>query len=511
MIPLTLTELADAAGGELRDAPDPAVRVTGEVEFDSRRIGPGGLFVALRGDRVDGHAHAGDAVAAGAVGVLATRPVGAPAVLVPDVTAALGRLAAAVLRRLPSVTVVGITGSSGKTSTKDLTAQLLARLAPTVAPPGSFNNELGHPYTVLRSTVDTRYLVLEYSARGRGHIAALCRIAPPRVAAVLNVGSAHLGEFGSRSAIAVSKQELVEALPAAAGGGVAVLNADDPLVLAMAERTAARVVTVGESPAAEVRAVGVRLDDRGRPGYRLVAPTGEAAVRLRLYGRHHVPNSLAAAAVAVELGMPLPAVAAALGEARQLSRWRMEVTERPDGVLVVNDAYNANPESMRAALTALATMSRGRRSWAVLGQMGELGADAAAEHEALGRVAATLGVDRVVVVGPDATGIAAGLRGEGSWRGESVHVPDGRAAVELLRRELRPGDVILVKASRAAGLERVALALAGDPPAVAGDPGVPMIPPPMISDFGRRSGGESPRSSRGHDPSDGGAADGGAR
>jgi UDP-N-acetylmuramoyl-tripeptide--D-alanyl-D-alanine ligase len=352
--------------------------------------------------------------------------------------------------------------------------------------------------------VDTRYLVLEYSARGRGHIAALCRIAAPRIATVLNVGSAHLGEFGSRPAIAVSKQELVEALPAAADGGVAVLNADDPLVLAMAARTTARVVTVGESAAASVRAVGVRLDDRGRPAYRLVTPAGEAAVRLCLYGAQHVPNSLAAAAVALESGLPVPAVAAALGEARQLSRWRMEVTERPDGVLVVNDAYNANPESMRAALTALATMSRGRRSWAVLGHMAELGVAAEAEHEALGRVAATLGVDRVVVVGAEATAIAAGASREGSWRGESVHVPDVRAAIELVRRELRPGDVVLVKASRAAGLERVALALAGDPG--------PRPGPPM-PDFGRRPGGESPRPSPGSAGSAGssGGAAGGAR
>jgi len=219
---------------------------------------------------------------------------------------------------------------------------------------------------------------------------------------------------------------------------------------------------VGESAGAEVRAADVRLDERGRPAYRLVTPAGAAEVRLGLYGPHHVPNSLAAAAVATELGMPLPAVAAALVEARPLSRWRMEVTERPDGVMVVNDAYNANPESMRAALTALRTMSRGRRSWAVLGQMAELGADAAAEHEALGRLAARLGVDRVVVVGAEAAGIERGTTRDGSWEGESVHVPNVQAAVRLLRRELRPGDVVLVKASRAAGLERVALALAGE-------------------------------------------------
>jgi UDP-N-acetylmuramoyl-tripeptide--D-alanyl-D-alanine ligase len=311
--------------------------------------------------------------------------------------------------------------------------------------------------------VDTRYLVLEYSARGIGHIAALGRIAPPRIAAVLNVGSAHLGTFGSRDAIATAKGELVEALPPAADGGVAVLNADDELVAGMAARTAARVVTVGESAAADVRAVDVRLDERGRPAYRLVTAAGAVDVHLGLYGAHQVQNSLAAAAVALELGLPLGEVAAGLAEARPLSRWRMEVTERPDGVLVVNDAYNANPESMRAALTALRTMSRARRSWAVLGQMAELGTGAEVEHDALGRFATGLGVDRLVVVGPEAGAVHTAAAADGSWRGESVQVPDVGAAVRLLRRELRPGDVVLVKASRVDGLERVAAALLPEP------------------------------------------------
>ena len=451
MIPLTLAEVADAVGGELHDVPDPKVPVTGDVELDSRRIRPGGLFVALAGERVDGHEHAAGAVGAGAVGVLAARPVGVPAIVVPDVPAALADLARAVLDRLPDITVVGLTGSSGKTSTKDLLAQLLAELGPTVAPPGSFNNELGHPYTVLRSTVDTRYLVLEKSARGIGHVAWLTRIARPRIGVVLNVGTAHLGEFGSRANIALAKGELVEALPA---DGVAVLNADDPLVLAMADRTAARVVTVGLAATADVRAVDVTLDERGTPSYELVTAAGSVPVTLAVHGEHQVGNSLAAAAVALELGMPLPALADALGRARALSRWRMEVTERPDGVLVVNDAYNANPESMAAALRALTTMARGRRSWAVLGEMAELGASAADEHRRVGELTAELGVDRVVVVGPDAQRLYAAAR-EGA-----VHVDDADAAIALLQAQLRPEDVVLVKASRSAGLERVALALA---------------------------------------------------
>jgi len=425
--------------------------VTGTVEYDSRKVGPGGLFVAFIGENADGHEFAGAAIAAGAAAVIGTRAVDGPHILVADPLVAMARLARAVVDLLPELTVIGLTGSSGKTTTKDLIAQVTEKLGPTVAPAGTFNNELGHPYTVLRSTVDTRYLVLEKSARGIGHVAWLTRIARPRIGVVLNVGTAHLGEFGSRENIALAKGELVEALPA---DGVAVLNADDPLVLAMAGRTAARVVTVGLAPTADVRAVGVTLDERGTPSYELVTAAGSVPVTLAVHGEHQVGNSLAAAAVALELGMPLPAVAAALGRARALSRWRMEVTERPDGVLVVNDAYNANPESMAAALRALTTMARGRRSWAVLGEMGELGPAAADEHRRIGELTAELGVDRVVVVGPGAQPMHAAAR-EGA-----VHVDDADAAIALLRAQLRPEDVVLVKASRAAGLERVALALA---------------------------------------------------
>ena len=250
MIPLTLAEIAALTGGSLAPAEAAARTVTGPVIIDSRRVTDGALFAALPGERADGHDYAPAAVAAGAAGVLATRPVpGAPAVVVPDVTVALGALAKGVLGRLPAATVTGITGSSGKTSTKDLAAQVVEHLGPTIAPEDSFNNEIGLPLTVLRAGASTRFLVLEMSARGIGHIAALCDIAPPRIGAVLNVGRAHAGEFGSLDAVAKAKGELPEALPA---DGVAVLNADDPRVVAMAARTAARVVTFsvprGEHP-----------------------------------------------------------------------------------------------------------------------------------------------------------------------------------------------------------------------------------------------------------------------
>jgi UDP-N-acetylmuramoyl-tripeptide--D-alanyl-D-alanine ligase len=446
LIDMTLGEVAAVIGGRLAGA-DSHTPVSAPVEFDSRKARPGGLFLALPGQHVDGHDYVDSALAAGAVAAIVTRPIAAPSILVPDGLVALAALAAAVIRRLPDVRVVGITGSSGKTSTKDLLAQLLERLGPTVAPPESFNNELGHPYTVLLSTVDTEYLVLETSARGIGHIRELTRIAPPHVGVVLNVGSAHLGEFGSREAIAQAKGELVEALPA---DGVAILNGDDALVAAMGERTAARVVTFGYD--GDVRAADVRLDDLGRPSFRLEADGASAAVSLRFSGEHHVENALASAAVALECGMPLADVATALSEARPRSKWRMETTERPDGVIVINDAYNANPESMRAALRGLAAIGRSRtgRTWAVLGEMAELGEATAAEHEALGGTASALGIARVVAVGETARAIEHGS----DW------VPDAEAAISLVRKEVQPGDVILVKASRAAGLERVALELA---------------------------------------------------
>ena len=461
MIGLSVAEIAAITTG----TPHGAAVVTGPVVIDSRRVTPGALFAALPGERADGHDFAAAAAAAGAAAVLASRPVpGVPAVVVPDVTAALAALARAVLGRLPGVIVAGITGSSGKTSTKDLAAQLAERLGPTIAPEGSYNNELGLPLTVLRADASTRYLILEMSARGAGHITALCDIAPPRIGAVLNVGRAHAGEFGSIDAVAKAKGELPEALPA---DGVAILNADDPRVLAMAARTPARVVTFSAERAsdADVRATDIRLDELGRASFRLLMPGGIAPVTLRLHGAHHVPNALAAAAIAAELGMDTPAIADALSNATSRSKWRMELRERPDGVLVVNDAYNANPESMRAAIDALAHIARGgRRGFAVLGHMAELGDIAAESHEEAGRLAAQAGVAGLIAVGEQARPVLDGARAQPGWRGEAIAVPDARAAVAVLRNLLLPGDVVLVKASRAAGLTEVAARLLEEDP-----------------------------------------------
>ncbi|MFE3179873.1 UDP-N-acetylmuramoyl-tripeptide--D-alanyl-D-alanine ligase [Streptomyces violascens] len=456
MIALSLAEIAEIVGGQPHDIPDPSVTVTGPVVIDSRQVAAGSLFVAFAGERVDGHDYAQRAFEAGCAAVLAARPVGVPAIVVDDVQAALGALARDVVRRL-GTEVVALTGSSGKTSTKDLIAQVLQRHAPTVFTPGSLNNEIGLPLTALTASAETRHLVLEMGARGVGHIRYLTGLTPPRIGLVLNVGTAHIGEFGGRDQIALAKGELVEGLPE---DGCAVLNADDPLVRAMASRTKARVLLFGEARDADVRAENVRLTAAGQPSFSLHTPSGCSDVTLRLYGEHHVSNALAAAAVAHELGMSADEIARALSEAGTLSRWRMEVTERPDGVTVVNDAYNANPESMRAALRALAAMGNGRRTWAVLGPMAELGDDSLAEHDAVGRLAVRLNVSKLVAVGGrEASWLQLGAYNEGSWGEESVHVSDAQAAVDLLRSELRPGDVVLVKASRSIGLERVALAL----------------------------------------------------
>ncbi len=549
MIDLTVARIAEIVGGELVDvsvAEAARLHITGTVEFDSRAVTPGGLFLALPGAHSDGHHHAAAAVAAGAVAVLAARPVGVPAIVVrPEpgdasasvlehdldgsgsaVLAALAKLAAAVAARLVSggLTIVGVTGSSGKTSTKDLLAAVLAPLGKVVAPPGSFNNELGHPWTVLRATEDTDYLVLEMSARHPGNIAALAAIAAPQIAVVLNVGTAHLGEFGSRQAIADTKAELPQSVPAS---GVVVLNADDSAVAEMAGATAARVVRVSRrSPAADVWADGVVLDDLARARFTLHYRSGTASVpvQLAVFGDHQVSNALCAAAAALECGATGEQVAAALAGAGPVSPHRMAVVTRADGVTVINDAYNANPDSMRAGLQALAWMAHGRiddapeergrggvrrsgdgriddapeergrggvrrsgdgriddapeergrggvrrRSWAVLGEMAELGDDTVSEHDRVGRLAVRLDVSRLVVVGTgrSMSAMHQGAVMEGSWGAEATRVDDAGAALALLRAELSPGDVVLVKASNSAGLATLAQALIDDPNGVA--------------------------------------------
>jgi UDP-N-acetylmuramoyl-tripeptide--D-alanyl-D-alanine ligase len=441
---MTLAEIADAVGGEVHG--DPTVTVTGAAYLDSREQVDGGLFVAIAGERVDGH----DFVE-GAHAVLGSRPTSAPTVVVADPVVALGALARQVVDRL-DLTLLALTGSQGKTGTKDYLAAVLADAGSTVATKGNGNNELGVPITVLRADPDTDYLVVEMGARGIGHVRYLCDIAPPRIAAVINVGTAHIGEFGSSEAIAAAKGEIIEALPA---DGVAVLNADDHRTAAMTVRTTARSLTFGEQGDLAWR--GVELDDLGRPSFELGYDDSWLPVSLTQTGRHQVANAAAAAAMAVAAGVPFADVVASLGTAMSASRWRMELHERADGLLVINDAYNANPASMVAALDALAGIgaSRGRRTVAVLGEMKELGEDADASHREVGRAAADLGIDVVLVVGTEAGGIAAGLD-DGNWDGTVVG-PAGRdEAIEWLRKNVSAEDVVLVKASRGVALEVVA-------------------------------------------------------
>ena len=445
MIPMTLGEIADVVGGTVHG--DPAVVVTGGAYIDTRAPDPEGLFVAVVGERVDGHDYA-----EGAHAVLGSRATPAPTVVVADPVSALGRLARHVLETIDPV-VVALTGSQGKTGTKDFLGHVLAAAGPTVATRGNHNNEIGVPLTVLEATADTRFLVVEMGARGVGHIAQLCRIAPPRIAGVINVGTAHLSEFGSRERIAEAKGEIVAALPV---DGVAVLNADDDLVVAMAERTTAR--TLGFGLAGDVSWRAVRLDDLGRPTYELGCAGSWWPVTLRASGAHQVVNATAAAALAIATGLEPDLVAERLSDARPASRWRMELRERADGLVVINDAYNANPASMTAAIDTLAEIAHRRtgRSIAVLGEMLELASDTRSGHLEVGVHAARAGVDLLVTVGDTAAQIAEGARTVSGWQGLAETAAGRDEALALVRENVAADDVVLVKASRGAALEHVA-------------------------------------------------------
>ncbi|GAB3081190.1 UDP-N-acetylmuramoyl-tripeptide--D-alanyl-D-alanine ligase [Corynebacterium aquatimens] len=505
MIPLSLSQIADITGGRLSPEADPQALVTGFVEFDSRKVTDGGLFVALPGANVDGHDFAAAAMERGAAGVLAAREVGVPAVIVPPidfsaaehetdnsdlaasdpdgsaraVVAAMSALAAYVAETLVrdhGLRIIGITGSAGKTSTKDLIAAVLSCAGETVAPPGSFNNEIGHPYTVLRCTENTDFLVAEMSARGIGHIAHLATIARPSIGVVLNVGSAHLGEFGSRENIAKAKGELVECLPSLSERGVAVLNADDEFVAAMNQRTSARVVTYSAAtppvPGASYYATNIALDDLTRATFTMHSPGNEpVSVRLRVFGAHQVSNALAAAAVGIESGMDAADVARCLSDASSVSGNRMDVNTRADGVTVINDAYNANPDSMRAGIAALgftAAARPGVRSIAVIGEMGELGADSVDAHRTLGDELARYRVTHVVAVGdsPEIDAVMERARERGIETVNAYGVDEAAAEVAGILSTSPLGeenwharehkDVVLVKASNALGLWRVA-------------------------------------------------------
>ncbi len=504
MKPIPIEDLARALDARLcwptgthREGAGESLSVGPGVVVDSRRVSAGALFVALPGGRMDGYGFAASAAAAGAGAMLAKQPSDdLPTLVVEDPQLALGRLARFVVDAAESLAVIGVTGSSGKTSTKDLLAQILETFGPTVAPVGSFNNEIGLPLTACQVGGDTGFLISEMGARGIGHIAYLCELTPPSIGIELNVGRAHLGEFGGQETIALAKSELVAALPTS---GVAVLNADDPRVAVMAAKTEAELAWF--SAAAEptqrgrflVWATDVLGDDHGRHTFILHVRDGHVdqpghqqsfPVRLQTSGGHQVSNALAAAAAAVALGLPPDRIAEALTAAEPRSAWRMEITERSDGVTIINDAYNANPESMRAALTTTANMMRSgggaagtlpgeenrpKRGIAVLGDMLELGDSAEQAHEELGALVAELNFDRLIAIGEFGPAVCRGAAGILRGGGGAAGVREGVAAslastkgeiLSLLQRDLRAGDIVVVKASRGLGLETVAQTLA---------------------------------------------------
>ncbi len=469
---LSTADLAAVTSGTLVG---PIVTVGPDVVIDTRLASPGCLFVALPGERVDGHDFTGAAAEAGAAAVLASRTTDAPLphVIVDDPVAGLSALAHHVVTTADDLTVFAITGSSGKTSTKDLLAQVLESDAPTVSPVGSFNNEIGVPLTACKVGPQTRYLVSEMGARGIGHVAWLCSIVPPEISLVLNVGTAHIGEFGTREVIAQAKGEIIEALTP---DGWAVLNADDPLVASMASRTRGRVAwfSVGTEPPAaaalSVRALDIEGNDLQQFSFTLAVTGSDQAaeahaVHLQGMGRHQVANAVAAAAAAIAAGLAPAAVATALSAATSRSRWRMELARAAGGAVIINDAYNANPDSMLAAITTLAEVASARRltdpdcrAVAILGDMLELGEESASLHATVGRQVAAAGVDVLLSVGDFADDMVAGAGALGD-RARAVAFGEVVTSVDLLA-----SDVVLVKASRGIGLERIVEALAAEAP-----------------------------------------------
>jgi len=458
VIALTLTEIARAVGGtvELGDSGATADTVVdGPVETDNRDLATGGVFVARRGETTDGHRFAPAAVEAGAALLIVERtlPLPVPQIVVADSTDALAALAAhvvATVRARGRLRIVGVTGSNGKTTTKNLLKEICGRAGTTVASRASFNNEVGGPLTMLELTLDTDFLVAEMGASHVGDIARLVGLAHPDVGIVLKVGLAHAGEFGGIEKTVLAKSEMVRDLTR---DDVAVLNRDDPRVIGMAEVTRARVLTFGIAPGADVTAQDIEASATGTR-FELVLPGGERRrVVFAVLGEHHVANALAAAAAAHALGIDADTVVAGLQAVTRAERWRMEVLAT-DPVTVINDAYNASPDSMAAALKTLVQVAPGR-TVAVLGEMSELGDLAGEEHDRIGLLAVRLDVRRLLVVGEGARRIHLSAVAQGSWDGESLYAPTIEEAEAILAALLEPGDTVLVKSSNSAGLRHL--------------------------------------------------------
>jgi len=463
VIPMTIAEIAAIIEGTVYGV-DPSMLVTENPEIDSRKVSADSFFVALPGERVDGNSFATDAIQAGAPFVLTSIPTGAPGIVVDDTLLALRKLASHVRLLLNKCTFIGITGSHGKTTTKDLLGQLLNISGESVVSEGSFNNELGVPLTILRCTPRTKFCVVEMGARHIGDIKSLFEIARPHIGVVLVVGSAHLGEFGDRATIALAKSELITNLSLSSqnpssedGASIAILGDYDPITPHMADGLShinLKRVIFGENNRCHVRAADVEFRE-GRAHFDLVCATGRAPVGLRLLGLHQVANALGAAAVALEVGIGIESIAAVLSTAEVSSKWRMELHDVGDFVLI-NDSYNANPESMGAGLRTLALLSqeRGGSSWAFLGKMHELGASEREEHREIGRLASELGIDHLVSIGTNLylDGLDLDIQA-----GDEMQTHFLLTQEEGLRvaEYIAPGDVVLVKASRAEHLDEL--------------------------------------------------------
>lgn len=443
MIPLTIKQIAEIVGGKTYG--DASQVITSAPVFDSRLAIKGSLFLALIGEKSDGHDFTKDASSHGAAGFMTTREVQGNGIVVDDVLVAVRALAAYVRKQLPKLIVIGITGSSGKTTTKDLLASILSSRANCVSTKASFNNELGAPITLLECDANTKYCILEMGARHQGDIAALCEMARPNVGVVLRVGTAHLGEFGSVEKIAQTKGELIQSLGEDA---IAVLGTYDPHTKAMKSHHAGRIIYFGENSNDDVRAADIEMRE-ARPHFDLVTPAGRDAVGMRLIGAHQISNALAAAAVCTALDIPIEVIASGLSTSDLASKWRMQINDVED-LLIINDSYNANPESMNAALDSMALFAqeRGGASWAFLGQMHELGAQSNALHASVATHAHELGIDHLVSIGTRA--FAEGIPAQSST---TLHYCEDITQALSLVSHFAPGDVVLVKASRSEHFE----------------------------------------------------------
>ena len=445
MINLQASQIAEIVGGKLIGSD---VTVSSAPVFNSKEATPGSIFLALVGDNSDGHNFIADAFANGSVLAFTTREVPERCIVVSDVVQALNLLASYVRKSLSGLQVVALTGSQGKTTTKDLLNHILSTVAPTVAPTGNFNNELGAPITLLQCDAQTKFCILEMGARHVGDIAKLCQMATPDIGVVLKVGTAHIGEFGSAEAVAKTKSEMISSLSA---GAVAVLGQYDEFTKAMKKLHDGKTITFGETSSADVRATDIEIRE-GRPHFDLVTPAGRAAVGLRLAGIHQVANALAAAAIATNLNISIDVIAGALSTADLNSKWRMEILEL-SGLVLINDAYNASPESTEAALRTLVLFAqeRGGQSWAFLGKMHELGESSPQRHAKLGTLASELGIDHLVCINADE--YASDIRDTSQI---AVHLFKSFDQAQGLVDQMSQGDVLLVKASRAEKFEVLA-------------------------------------------------------